>query len=189
MKRSVAGNILYLVDIYENTDRWNIVEQLDIILDKKAINKPTFGAAIGLSRRMIYRWFDDALDIKPALIRLCKAAKYLDISVLTLFGIPEKEVAVYDDVAALYIMGYELQYNTDKSVVLDNLEQYLGKSETLAAQRSNSRRIALENITGANRNTINAWMNRSRTNVKIPLVSLCKLAEYLDVDVLELMKS
>lgn len=188
MKRSVADNILYLVDVYENTDRGIIVKNLGTVLDQKEVSKPIIAEAIGISRRMIYRWFDDALDVKPALIRLCKSAEYLGVNILWLLGANELDIETFDDLAALYIEGYDLQYNTGKCIVLDNLELYLGKSETLAAQRSSLRRLTLESITGANRNTINAWMNRSRLNVKIPLVSLCKLAKYLDVDVLDLMK-
>ena len=36
--------------------------------------------------------------------------------------------------------------------------------------------------------TVYAWMNKSRNNVKVPLIKLCMIANELDVDVLELLK-
>lgn len=91
--------------------------------------------------------------------------------------------------AQIFMDITELWDNTPKSVMVDNIERFLGYSTTFRGHKDNTRLKELEEITESSRHTVNAWMNRSRENVKIPLLKLCKISEYLGITVEELLNS
>lgn len=76
---------------------------------------------------------------------------------------------------------------TPKSVIIDNIELFFGYPITYQILRDNSRIEKLLKITGVSKHAVNAWLNRSREVAKVPLLKLCEIAEYLKVDVEELM--
>ena len=91
--------------------------------------------------------------------------------------------------AQIFMDITELWENTPKSVMIDNIERFLGYSTTFRGHKDNTRLKELENITDSSRHTVNAWMNRSRENVKVPLLKLCKISEYLGITIEELLSS
>lgn len=82
-----------------------------------------------------------------------------------------------------YINLTELWEQADKSVVINNIERIFGDSKTLKRNKDGTRINTLSEITFIDKNTVRAWMNQSRTNVKIPLLKLCMIAEALNIDV------
>lgn len=80
-----------------------------------------------------------------------------------------------------YIELTELWENTDKAFVIDNIERLIGYP---VRGHKNAMRInTLAKVANATNHTVVAWLNRSRTNVKIPLIKLCMLADYFNVDI------
>ncbi len=90
-------------------------------------------------------------------------------------------------VARSYLDLTEVWDRTDKTVVIDNIERVFGDSGTLRKNKDGTRINALSEITNTDKNTVRAWMNQSRTNVKIPLLKLCMIAEALYIDVYTLL--
>lgn len=88
-----------------------------------------------------------------------------------------------DTVAKNYIDLTEKWENTDKLIVINNLERVFGDADVLKRNKDNTRREVLSKITSVDAQTIRAWMNKSRMNVKIPLLKLCMIAEALKMDV------
>lgn len=91
--------------------------------------------------------------------------------------------------ARIFMDITELWDNTPKGIMIDNIERFLGYSTTFRGHKDSTRLRQLEDITDSSTHTVNAWMNRSRENVKIPLLKLCKIAEYLGIAVEELLSS
>ena len=86
-----------------------------------------------------------------------------------------------------YIELTHLWENTDKGIVIDNLERLIGY-----VWQGNKNSLVVEKLmlmAEASNHTVRAWTNRSRLNVKIPLLKLCQIAEHLGVDVFELFKT
>ena len=75
-----------------------------------------------------------------------------------------------------YIELTELWENTDKDFMIDNIERIIGHPTSKDIDY-------LAKITNVSNHTVLAWFNRSRSNVKIPLIKLCILADYFNVDV------
>lgn len=79
----------------------------------------------------------------------------------------------------------ELWESADKITIAENVEYFLCEKFPECVTY-NVKMEKLEEITGSRRNTIYAWINRSRGNVKVPLLKLCKIASELDVDIREM---
>lgn len=79
----------------------------------------------------------------------------------------------------------DLWENTNKEIITENVEYFLC-SKFPECQAYKPKMKKLEEITGSKKDTIYAWLNRSRTNVKIPLLKLCKIATDLDVNIEEM---
>lgn len=45
----------------------------------------------------------------------------------------------------------------------------------------------LVKITGSNKHAVYAWLNRARTDVKIPFLKLCKIAEVYNIEIIKLL--
>lgn len=80
----------------------------------------------------------------------------------------------------------ELWNKTDKETIANNVDRVV----TMRFPRyDNTERIAwLMRMTNSGKHTIHAWFNRSRENVKIPLLKLCIIADELNIDVTEFLK-
>lgn len=154
------------------------------------------------SKHTVMSWFNRP-DKRIPLIDLCMIASYLHYNIFSFFTIKKNcEVSTADfliandyyntnypaDSADIFIRASELQYNTDKDIVIDNLEKYYGSSEEILAHHSNERQKKVVDICDCKVWTYYAWFNRSRKNVRIPLISLCQLAVAADVDIFNLFE-
>ena len=92
------------------------------------------------------------------------------------------------DSAKIYIRAYNKRYDTDKNKVIDNLEKYYMSSGELLKHHLNTRKVTVMDICECTHHTYTSWFNRSRTNVRIPLDSLCRLAIAADVDIFDLLE-
>lgn len=90
-----------------------------------------------------------------------------------------------ENVATEILNINELWESTDKITIAENVEYFLC-SKFPECTTYNVKMEKLEEITGSRRDTIYAWINRSRGNVKVPLLKLCKIASELDVDIREM---
>lgn len=73
--------------------------------------------------------------------------------------------------------------NTDKGVIATNLERYIEEKYPDECQSCDDRMRKLMFITNSKKQTVYSWLNRSRTNVKIPFLKLCVIADYLKMDI------
>ena len=93
-----------------------------------------------------------------------------------------------EKIAAQILIYNDLWDKTDKSVIADNVEKYLFLKYPECSGVFDTKMNKLEEITGSKRQTIYAWLNRSRDRVKVPLMKLCTIANSLDVDIADLLK-
>lgn len=90
----------------------------------------------------------------------------------------------YNKKFATEVLQFNNQWeNTSKSVIADNVEKYLYIKYPECQTSFNAKMEKLKEITKSKQQTVYAWLNRSRENVKVPLLKLCMLAVALDVDV------
>lgn len=94
-----------------------------------------------------------------------------------------------ENMARNYIELTDLWESIPKSVIADNIERYFGYSMMFRVHKDDTRIKELTSITGATSHTVSAWLNRSRENVKVPLYKLCKIADYLNIDVRQLLSA
>lgn len=80
-----------------------------------------------------------------------------------------------------YIELTRLWEATGKDIVIDNIERLVGYLKRGNRNSEVINRLML--MTESNRHSVFSWTNRSRENVKIPLLKLCQIADNLDVDV------
>ena len=86
-----------------------------------------------------------------------------------------------------YLMLNKQWEDTDKITIAENVEKYINeKIEDCTTWNIRVQKIA--EITDSKTDTVYAWLNRGRTRVKVPFLKLCKIADYLKVDVSEFLK-
>lgn len=94
-------------------------------------------------------------------------------------------------VAKEYIDLTQLFETTTKDFVIDNLDRIFGYPQTYRKRRNKEsvdKISLLAEITETEKiDTVRAWFNRSRDNVKIPLLKLCKIAEYANINVEDIL--
>lgn len=73
--------------------------------------------------------------------------------------------------------------NTSKITIADNVEKYLYMKYPECQTSFNVKMEKLIEITKSKHQTVYSWINRSRENVKFPLLKLCMLAVDLGVNV------
>lgn len=87
-----------------------------------------------------------------------------------------------ESIAKIYL-SLESEWGEASSEVLaNNVEKYL----TMKYPECHTRSVMYEklsDITESSSHAVYAWLNKSRGNVKIPLVKLCMIAETLHMDV------
>lgn len=92
-----------------------------------------------------------------------------------------------EPLAREYLQLNELWSKTDKNIISDNVRKYIGDNIPECQNSFNVLWDNLVEITGSTRYTVYAWLNRSRSNVKIPLLKLCMIADKLNVDIIEFL--
>ena len=202
-----AELILKMQKKYDERLREEILVNLNIAISlgkSKGLEVDRYKALPELTNRSkhtVMSWFNRP-EKKIPLIDLCMIANYLHYNIFAFFNIKKnREVTIQDFLVAndycneyypvnsadIYIRAYNMQYNTDKNIVLNNLEKYYGSTEEILLHHSNKRQARIMNICECAQHSYYSWFNRSRKNVKIPLLALCKLAVEADVDVFDLM--
>lgn len=207
---SNADLILDMYNQYNETSRDDIVAALNaaIFLGKiKKIAVDRYEALPKITKRSkhtVMSWFNRP-DKKIPLIDLCMIADYLQYNIFSFFKIKNnngdndiKDIAqdflMKNEVcnvnyplnnASIFIKAFNLQCNTNKNIVLDNVERYYGSTDEVLAHHSNKRQNTVMNVCGCTKHTYYSWFNRSRANVHIPLIDLCKLAINVNIDVFE----
>ena len=195
---------------YDSLSREQILNNLNIAISlgkTKGMDVDRYCALPKIANRSkhtVMSWFNRP-HVKIALFDLCMIARYLNYNIYTFFTVrnDEAEVKVGDflvaneynnshyptDSADIFIRAYNLQYETSKDIVLDNLEKYYGTSAEILAHHLNIRQKTIMEICGCTKQTYYAWFNRSRKNVKIPLIPLCRLVLNIDMDIFDVFKS
>lgn len=77
---------------------------------------------------------------------------------------------------------------TRKATIAENVEQYLYTKFPECKTSYKVKMEKLQEISGSQKNTVYAWVNRSREDVKVPFLKLCKIAKALDVDIEDMLK-
>lgn len=77
---------------------------------------------------------------------------------------------------------------TSKATIAGNVEQYLYAKYPECKTSYKVKMEKLQEISGSQKNTVYAWVNRSREDVKVPFFKLCKIAKALDVDIEDMLK-
>lgn len=92
------------------------------------------------------------------------------------------------NLAEEFIKYESMHRNTDKTVISSNVLKYVDKKYPFCEGIQNRELDILAEITGENRQTVWAWANKSRQNVKVPFLKLCKICTLLDVDITEMLE-
>lgn len=96
----------------------------------------------------------------------------------------------YSKQFAAQVLQFNSQWeNTNQSVIADNVEKYLYAKYPECKESYNAKMDKLIDITKSKKDSIYSWLNRSRENVKVPLLKLCMLAVALDVNVGDFLKT
>lgn len=93
------------------------------------------------------------------------------------------------EIAAEVLALNELWDKTDKSVIADNVEKFLYAKHPECQTSFKAKMERLMEYSGSQKQTVYAWVNRSRGNVKVPFLKLCMIANALDVDIKELLNA
>lgn len=203
-----AELILDIQKCYDERTREEILSNLNIAVSlgkSKGLEVDRYRALPEITNRSkhtVMSWFNRP-EKKIPLIDLCMLAHYLNYNIYSFFTTKENcKVDIADflmandynnthypaDSAEIFIRASELQYNTDKNIVIDNLERFYGTSEEILAHHSNERQVRVMNVCCCAQQTYYAWFNRSRKNVRIPLISLCQMAVDCGVDIFYLFE-
>lgn len=78
----------------------------------------------------------------------------------------------------------KLWYNTNSNVIINNVEDLLSTDGYTTPSKRINRLIE---ITGATKDAVYAWLNRSRNNIKIPFIKLCMIAGEYNIKVSKLL--
>lgn len=90
----------------------------------------------------------------------------------------------YSKQFAAQVLQFNSQWeNTNQSIIADNVEKYLYAKYPECKESYNVKMDKLIDITKSKKDSIYSWLNRSRENVKVPLLKLCMLAVAFDVNV------
>ena len=84
------------------------------------------------------------------------------------------------------LMLEERWKNTNKDTIVDNMEKYLIRFNP-ECKKYNTKIKTLMEISGEKEQTVYAWINRSRKEVKIPFLKLCKIASALNIGVEDIL--
>lgn len=191
--------ILELYDKYNIQDKEIITMRLEQALElakTKGISvtkRKALPACTGRTWHAVASWFREGKQVP--LIDLCKVSEYLQYNVFAFletgdfYQSNDYHNYHHPNAARIFIDVYNLQRITPKDMIVDGVERYYGTSEEMLATHSNERKTKVMEICNCNLQTYYAWFNRSRTNVKIPMIELCKLADNAGVEVFEFFRA
>lgn len=191
--------ILELYNAYNIQNRDIIignVEKALVLAKGKGIDvtkRKALPACTGRTWHAVASWFREGKQIP--LIDLCKLSEYLQYNVFAFLEIGDFYQSNdyhnyhHPNAARIFLDAYNLQRITPKDIIVDNVERYYGTSEEMLSKHSNERQTRVMGICGCSKQTYYAWFNRSRVNVKIPMIELCKLADNAGVEVFEFFKA
>jgi len=172
------------------------VEKALVLAKGKGIDvtkRKALPACTGRTWHAVASWFREGKQIP--LIDLCKLSEYLQYNVFAFletgdfYQSNDYHNYHHPNAARIFIDVYNLQRITPKDIIVDGVEKYYGTSEEMLASHSNERKTKVMEICNCNPQTYYAWFNRSRTNVKIPMIELCKLADNAGVEVFEFFRA
>lgn len=90
----------------------------------------------------------------------------------------------YNKQFAEQVLRFNSQWeNTNKIIIADNVEKYLYMKFPECQNSYNVKMDKLMEITKCKKDSIYSWLNRSRENVKVPLLKLCMLAVAFDINI------
>lgn len=99
----------------------------------------------------------------------------------------EDSVGEKKNLAARILLLSKQWEQVSKTTIAENVEKLLyAKYPECASYKAKIEK--LHEISGSQKNTVHAWLNRSRENVKVPFLKLCRIAKTLEVDVQDLLK-
>ena len=88
--------------------------------------------------------------------------------------------------ASEYLKLNERWAKAKPDVISDNTIKFLG--DIYPECKSNvDKQAKLMELTASSKHTVYAWINKSRNDVKIPLIKLCMIAETLNIDIYEFL--
>lgn len=87
------------------------------------------------------------------------------------------------NIAADILYLNELWKQTNKQIIASNVEEYLYSKYPECRKSYKLKMEKLQEISGSQKNTVYAWVNRSREDVKVPFLKLCRIATALNVDI------
>lgn len=93
-----------------------------------------------------------------------------------------------DNIANKVLTLNEKWEHTDKTTIAENVEKHLYSKFPECSANWSVKVEKISEITGSKPDTVFAWFNRGRPNVKVPFLKLCKIADYLGSDVAEFFK-
>lgn len=88
-----------------------------------------------------------------------------------------------DNVAAEIIKLFDEWDQIDKNTLADRVETVLYKKYPECEASWLNKIGHLSQMTGAKPDTVYAWFNRGRGNVKVPFLQLCRIALAMNLDV------
>lgn len=92
-----------------------------------------------------------------------------------------------DNIAKQILKYNKIWEESDKELLAENIERYLFAAYPECSQSFDIKLKKLEDITGSKRETVYAWLNRSRKNVKVPFIKLCAIADALSIDISDML--
>ena len=93
------------------------------------------------------------------------------------------------NLASEILKYYALWKQTSKEVIADNVELYLGTKYPQCNHSYKTKIEFLMEISGSKKDAVYSWLNRGRTNVKVPFIKLCMIAQDLGVGIQDLLDS
>lgn len=95
----------------------------------------------------------------------------------------------YSKEFAKQVLQFNSQWeSTNQSIIADNVEKYLYIKFPECLGNWSTKVSVISEMTKSKKDTVYAWLNRGRENVKVPLLKLCMLAVEFDVSVEEFFK-
>lgn len=191
--------ILELYDRYNIQDKEIITRRLEQALElakAKGISvtkRKALPACTGRTWHAVASWFREGKQVP--LVDLCKLSEHLQYNVFAFletgdfYKCNDFHNYHHPNAARIFLDAYNLQRITPKDTIVDRVENYYGTSDEMLARHSNERKLKVMEICNCNPQTYYAWFNRSRPNVKIPMIELCKLADNAGVEVFEFFRA
>lgn len=81
---------------------------------------------------------------------------------------------------------YSLWEQTDKETIVDNIEKYLYEQHPECKTHKVKMEFLID-MSGSRKDTVYAWINRSRKTVKVPFLKLCRIAKALELDIQDML--